>query len=301
MPALRRMLVPLDGSRLAEAVLPAAFALAARCGAAVTLLHVIEHDAPETVHGQPHLDDAEEAAAYLRAVAARAGAAVPVELHVHPNREHDVARSIAEHADELGADLVVLATHGSGGLRGFLFGRIAQQVLRYTKTPVLLIRPLEDGTAPSFGGQALLVPLDGSPEAEAALPYAALLATATGAAVHLVRVVPTLGTVSTRSGPAATFTPAATAALLDIEEEQARGYLAEVSRRDFPAQRATAEVRRGDVVAELARAIAASQAELVILGTHGRSGLAGFFTGSVAARLLSRVDAPLLLIRVNGE
>lgn len=300
MPALRRMLVPLDGSRLAEAVLPAAFGLAARCGATVTLLHVIEHDAPETVHGEPHLDDPVEAAAYLRDVAV-AWTTVPVELHVHPNREHDVARSIAEHAGELGADLVVLATHGSSGLRGFLFGRIAQQVLHYTHTPVLLIRPLEDGTAPALDGRPLLVPLDGSPEAEAALPMAALVATATGAEVHLVRVVPTLGTVPARSGPAATFSPAATTALLEIEEEQARDYLAEVGRRAFPAQRVTAEVRRGDVVAELARAAEAIRADLVVLSTHGRSGLAGFFTGSVAARLLSRVDAPLLLVRVNGE
>ncbi|HVB64331.1 MAG TPA: universal stress protein, partial [Nitrolancea sp.] len=55
MEPFKRVLVPLDGSRLAEAVLPVAFAIAARCGATVTLLHVLEHNAPETVHGQQHL------------------------------------------------------------------------------------------------------------------------------------------------------------------------------------------------------------------------------------------------------
>ena len=100
---------------------------AAACHAQLTLLHVIEHDAPETVHGETHLAVPEAADAYLRDVTTRLTAmGADVDAHVHPNEEHDVARSTAEHAHELRADLVALTTHGSGGLRGLLVGSIAQ-------------------------------------------------------------------------------------------------------------------------------------------------------------------------------
>src|SRR5919202_2263342 len=77
---IKHLLVPLDGSRLAEAALPAATMLAERLGARVTLLHVMERHAPATVHGERHLTRAGEAEAYLNGVASRfADAGVPVE------------------------------------------------------------------------------------------------------------------------------------------------------------------------------------------------------------------------------
>ncbi|HET9016726.1 MAG TPA: universal stress protein [Thermomicrobiaceae bacterium] len=299
--SIRRVLIPLDGSRLAEAVLPVAFGVAGPCGATVTLLHVIEHNAPDTVHGERHLDEAAEATGYLDEVAARyRETGVTIEVHVHPNPEHDVARSVAEHAAELGADLVALATHGSGGLRRLVFGRIAQQVLRQTATPVLLVQPTEAGAAAAFRCETILVPLDGTPDAELALPLAGLLGERTGAALRLVRVVPTVGTVSGESTPAATFSPTATAALLEIEQQAGHDYLASVRERALPLGRATLEVRRGDVATELARSVAESGADLVVMATHGRSGLAGILTGSVASRFLSRITAPLLLLRIDA-
>ena len=114
----QRLLVPLDGSRLAEAVLPLIGWLAPACQAMVVLLHVIERGAPATVHGEHHLQTTEEAAAYLRGQAERLRAhGIVVETHVHEVPEGDVARSIAAHAQEERADLIVLCTHGSGGIR----------------------------------------------------------------------------------------------------------------------------------------------------------------------------------------
>ena len=66
---------------------------------------------------------------------------MPVERHVHGGEVDDVARSIVDHVAELGPDLIVMCTHGRGGLRGFMFGRIAQQVVGLDRTPVLLIPP----------------------------------------------------------------------------------------------------------------------------------------------------------------
>lgn len=294
---LQHLLVPLDGSRLAEAVLPPAFALATACGSTITLLHVIEHQAPKTVHGEPHLSDLAGATAYLQSVAGQyARSAVPVEIHVHPNEEHDVARSIAEHADEFGADLILLATHGSGGVRDFLFGTIAQQVLQRGTQPVLLVRP-EYEYPEAFRYQTIMVPLDGTEEAEMVLPMAVMLTSRAGARLHLVRVVPTVGTLPGTSGAVATFLPGATTALLNIEEREAREYLDALRRRLSPAS--SIEVRRGDIARELARAGAKAGADLIMMSTHGRAGIESYWSGSVAAKVLSRYSRPLLLMRIR--
>jgi nucleotide-binding universal stress UspA family protein len=97
-PAFRHLLVPLDGSKLAEAVLPPVRELARRFGARVTLLHVLERGAPRTVHGQSHLVDEAEATAYLTGVAKElAAAGLQVDAHVHPNLERDVVGSLVAH------------------------------------------------------------------------------------------------------------------------------------------------------------------------------------------------------------
>lgn len=296
---IERILVPLDGSKLAETVLPAAYTLAERCRASITLLHVIEHHAPDQVHGQRHLNDVTESETYLAEVEERYQRyEVPASWHVHPNPEHDVARSIGQHADELGADLIALATHGTGGLKGFIFGRIAQQVLGHTTTPVLLAQPRDAESESSFRCRLVLVPLDGTEDAEAALPMARLLAERTAAELRLVRVVETVETISGQRGAAATFSPTATAALLDVEENQARDELAAIATERLSGLAVTTEVRRGDIPDELARATGASGADLICLSTHGRAGISGRFAGSIADRLLSHVDVPLLLVRI---
>ena len=297
---LQNLLVPLDGSRLAEAVLPPGFATATACGSTVTLLHVIEHQAPKTVHGEPHLHDPAGATRYLDGVSNRfAQSGVPVESHVHPNEGHDVARSIADHADELGADLILLATHGSGGVRDLLFGSIAQQVLQQSTKPVLLVRP-EHGYPDGFRYQSIMVPLDGTADSEMVLPMAVMLASRTGARLHLVRVVPTRSTLPGTSGAVATFLPGATSALLEIEGCEARDYL-DVLKRRLPDV-TSVEVRRGDVARELARAAAGVGADLIMMSTHGRAGIESYWAGSIAARILSRYSRPLLLMRIpqNG-
>ena len=300
--SIARILVPLDGSRLAESILPPAFAVAARTGATVTLFHLIEHNPPETVHGERHLEDFGEAAAYLATVAARGETAgVSVEIHIHEKQARGVAESIAAHAVELHADLIAMATHGSGGLRGFLFGSIAQQALRQTTTPVLLVEPGEEER--SFVGGTILVPVGGTPaEARGALPLAAELARAVGARLHLVQVVPTIGTVGQSGRGAATFSPSATAAMLELEGERASEALRELRGEIGPGVAVTSEVRRGDVVEEIERAIVEHSAGLVVMGTHGRGGgLESIFTGSVAARLISRTEVPFVLLPIRRD
>ena len=109
----KHLLVPLDGSAPAEAALPAAAFLAARCAARVTLLHIIELDAPATIHGARHLHQREEAAAYLEDIRTRAfPAGAAVACHVHEAAMADVAHGIVEHEGELAPDLIVMCAHG---------------------------------------------------------------------------------------------------------------------------------------------------------------------------------------------
>lgn len=302
-PAFGNLLVPLDGSRLAESVLPLAAGLALRWHARLTLLHVLEADAPTTIHGEPHLADAESAAAYLAGVASGlAVSGVEVATHVHPNLERDVAASIVGHAVELSNDLVVLATHGSGGLRDVIAGSIAQQVLRRGQTPVLLTRPTSPAPAgapaPSIG--RVLVPLDGTHDSERALAIAEKIALAWQAALSLLRVVPTRGSLAGDKAAVATMLPAATAATLNLEQEAAVEYLEDVA--TGPASRGlrvTISVLRGDPATIVPEEVRRQGADFVVLATHGRAGLGAFWQGSIGSRLAERVDVPLLILRLS--
>jgi nucleotide-binding universal stress UspA family protein len=299
------LLVPLDGSRLAESALPAALALARWLGARVTLLHVLEPGAPARVHGEPHLRAREEALAYLTAHARwLAAQGVPAEVHVDVAGAHatppgaDIAASIAAEAAASAADLVVLCTHGSGGLRGLLFGRVAQQVLARGRVPVLLVRPHEAGRARPFPCRRLLVALDGSEVAESALAPAAALARAAGASLLLVWIVPTAATVAGDRGPAARLMPTAAAALLDDEADQARAYLDRLAAKlRADGLDARPLVERGDPAPALAAVAAREGADLIVMTTHGRSGLAAVWAGSVASRLVAQSPLPVLLFR----
>jgi nucleotide-binding universal stress UspA family protein len=295
-----RVLIPLDGSRLAESVLPAAQVLAHRFQSTVTLLHVIERRPPADVHGEHHLASVSEAEAYLQAIAAATFPDLQINFHVHGPDAGDVAAIIANHAEEFGIDIVVLCTHGSGGARELFYGSVAQQVLGRGQVPVLLIRP--EGVGQAFTCARLLVPLDGSPSSEAALPAAEALASAFGGHLHLLTVVPTLATVPTDRAPAALLLPGATTASLEIEEEAIRTYLEGLAAR-LRSGGITAEVKigRGDpafVVIETADRISA---DLVVMATHGRSGMSAVWAGSVATRIAARGRRPMLLVRAPGS
>ena len=293
-----RLLVPLDGSRLAEAVLPAASELARRFGAALTLLHVLERGAPSTVHGEPHLAAAAAAAAYLTGLSRKlAASGLTVDVHVHPNQERDVAGSIVGHADELRCDLVILATHGHGGLRDVVVGSIAQQVLRRGTRPVLLMRP-RFAAGRLFVVRKLLVPLDGTSDSERALPVAEELARAWDAEAILLQVVPTRGSLAGEQAAVAAMLPSATAAALEIERERASEHLSALA-EGLRARgiAASAEVLRGDPTTVVPETVRREGADFVVMATHGRAGLDAFWSGSIGARLVERLAVPILIFR----
>ena len=298
--AFSRLLVPLDGSRLAEAVLPATEALAVCFSSLVILIHVLEEHAPATVHGDRHLMDAGEAAQYLQTIAARLQASgISVETHVHEALEGDVARSVVEHTEEFVPDLVVLCAHGRGGLRDWLYGNIAQQVLQRGTRPVLMIQPNQDGSAPPFSPHCILVPLDGRHEYVPAVSVATTLAQAFSARLHLTLVVPTLGTLPKEQVGTGMLLPTAMRAILDLDEQESQAYLDRIATRSrAQGLRVQTEVIRGETVQELLQYAERLQPDLMVMASHGRAGLNAALTGSVASRLTARATCPMLLIRL---
>jgi nucleotide-binding universal stress UspA family protein len=294
----KHLLVPLDGSHLAETALPAAAFLSQKLKASVTLIHVIERNAPPAVHSERHLTNPAEAQAYLEQVVRRHfPPAGPVERHVHTTEVSDVARSLVQHSAELAPDLIVMCTHGRSGPRDWLFGTIAQQVIALGTTPVLLIRPTQTGDAPPFACRMILVPLDGDPAHEEGLPVAGDLARACAGALHLVMVIPTLGTLSGEEAATGLLMPLATKALLELEQQNAEDYLRRHTASMLSAGfEVTTGVLRGDPAGNLLSTAERVGADLIVLGTHRKTGLEAFWSGSVAPRLSDRSHAPLLLV-----
>ncbi len=300
---VRHVLVPLDGSALAESVLPAAAAMAMAFKARVTLFHVIEDDAPEMIHGQPHLTGGDEAQAYLDAVARRpVFQGLTVERHVHRARTGDVADSLVAHAAELKADLVVLATHGRGGVRGFLFGRIAQRALQRGTTPILLINPAAGAVPPPFACRSILVPLDGTSAHESSVPVAAQIGTAFGAVVSLVMVVPTAGTLAGHEAAAGSLMPSATRAVLELaEREAAASVQAMAGSLEEDGVTSASFVSRGEPVTSVVEAANEVNADLVVMASHAKGAMDAFWSGSLTPKVMEKLGRPLLLVRAAPE
>jgi nucleotide-binding universal stress UspA family protein len=287
-----RILVALDGSRLAEAVLPAACSVARRLGARLMLLHVLEREPPATVHGEPHLCNEQEALAYLDDHAEGLRALdIVVETHVHERPVGDVAAAIDRHAHELEADLIAMCAHGRTNLRARLVGSIAERILRGGSIPILL-RTVRGAEAAGFDLRKLLVPIDFGHDFESALAATRALAKPFGAEVVL------LSALEQTSPPTGRMLPGTSALTreLDLEALAKRlGELAEDLRREIEDVRTIVEERRPtDAILAAGDAL---PADLIVLVTDAHGGLSAWYDPSTAQRLLARPAQTLLLIK----
>ncbi len=288
---LRILLVPLDGSPLADHALEIATVLARRAGAALRLVHV---QSPGGADVEDPADPARAAAS--RYVAERvtrleeSGVAVSGTL-----RSGAVVSNILEEAHESGADLIVLASHGQTGPSAAWLGSVADGLARQADVPLLFVRsPSGAGEqALAFDVQRILVPLDGSEEAEQVLDVALTFAHLTGAALTLL-VVDVLPILIGEE-------PVEVGTRVDVAEQWRRGehYLERL------APRLRDEGVSIDVALRADRSPAAAildeaqrvDAGLIALATHGRSRLRRLFIGSVADKVLRDADVPVLLVR----
>ncbi len=292
-----RILVPLDGSRLAESALPAAEALRLSFGSSITLIHLLERSAPSESHGERHLRYRQEAESYLEETAARHFPGwAKIERHVHADGISNVPSSLTEHSLELDQDLIIMCVHGRGGITRAILGSLAERILEKQVVPVLLVHA---GPEAAFarGIRMVIAALDGKPDHDQGLAAAQEVASKTGARLMLATVVPTRFTLMGEKGATGRLLPAATAEMLAQIEASAGRYLGDRV-VNLAARGLTAEtvVRRGTPSRQIVRLIREMDADLVVLGTHGRAGTKAFWAGSTAHRIIGRTRVPLLLI-----
>ena len=292
------ILIPLDGSKLAEMAFYPAESLALTLEAPITLLHIIEKDAPQEVHSQHHLTRVDEADEYLKKFAMNfSGEKIKIETHVHTAEVRDVAASIIQHAhEEFNPDLIVMCDHGKSGMRDLVFGNIAQQVLAGGKTPLLLIQPEIADPQPFTLGR-IIVPLDSESKHDESMVYAQELAKAYKAEVYFLTVIPTFKTLTGRDAALSNMMPATANAYLEILEETAKEHLQTHLDEFLQAGIKTrAEIGRGDPADVIVSTAARIGADMILLSTHRKSGMNAFWARSVAPNVVKRTHIPLMLV-----
>ncbi len=288
------ILVPLDGSELAEGAVAYAVAIAKALGERIVLFTTWEGTESELGASFPSMaveieqKAREHFTGYLDGVRARVGGAVQVETVV---RSGEAGDEIIRAATELRARLLVIATHGRSGIGRWLYGSTASHLLAHAPLPVVAVGPhaLERAGA-DVAIKHIMAPLDGSPLAEAALPAATMLAEKTGARLSLVRAVRWAVQAYPYSLPDA-YVP-------QVDEELEAGAKAYLRKQQDALKGAQTQafVVRGAIAEGLIEFIDREGVDFVVMTTHARTGLARMALGSVADRMLQG-GAPVLLIR----
>jgi nucleotide-binding universal stress UspA family protein len=293
------VVVPLDGSAFAEQALPFALAVVRRTAAPLHIVRI----RPTLPLG---LDGTEEGE-YLQQVAERVrsqGAATIVVRVLHdefgpldhepPGPEH-VAGLIADYTTARGAGLIIMTTHGRGGLARMWLGSVADSLVRSATQPVLLIRPTDDDVRvarvdPEF--RHVLVPLDGSEGGEDAIPVAVELGESFGARYSLVRVASSLTWAAAPTSEAAPMVYAP-----PLSDKAVQEYL---NRAALPIQEKGLQVGThvlfGNSPAPTLIDFAADNAvDLIALATAARSGVPRLLLGSIADKLVRAAPVPVLV------
>jgi nucleotide-binding universal stress UspA family protein len=305
----RSIMVPLDGSPFGEHALPIALSLARRSDATLHLVRVHTMVLPLFVDGMPAIDSTtdtqirEGEQAYLDGAAQRLAAywdgAITVKLL---DGVGSIADTLHDYVTSAGIDLVVMATHGRGGITRAWLGSVADALVRQVIVPLLVVRPHEAAaqldSSPVF--QRILIPLDGSALSEEILERALGLGTLMQAEYTLLRVVEPF--TFPGYSPIAQMQDLATQATQEACVS-AQTYLDEVARR---LRAAGAEVQIHTRVAELPAAAILDEArqhraDLIAMATHGRAGLARLLLGSVTDKVLRGTETPVLLYRPRGH
>jgi len=288
---MRRVLVPLDGSRLATKILSDARRLAGIEGE-IVLMHDVNHPThhfAKRANGTP--TPADTAQVYLDAQAAdlrERGVQVQVQTVVL----NDVSLSIDEAARIFNADVIACATHGRTPMGRLVHGGVAWRALAHSPIPVML-RHFEDD-APTdagvlFGQRRILVPLDRSARAETTIPLATELARDWHAQLFLVSVVPQMRASGNPYGYIY-ITPST----YEADRQEARQYLDQIAAH-LPVNIHT-RVIVGGVIDSLAEAVEQLSITDIVMASHGRTGLPRVIVGSVADALMHRLTCPIVII-----
>jgi nucleotide-binding universal stress UspA family protein len=313
---MRTILVPLDGSAKAEQSLPYARMMALILGARIGLLRVVteeQHDdlIAESIAGvygvgdplmaqrqrqQDSLDRLRQnAERYLESHAVllqAAGLGVTVDVRCGPAADVIVETALGQHVA-----MIVMATHGYSGLKRWSLGSVTDKVVHATSTPVFIVRA--ERPAHERMLKRIMVPLDTSALARQALPLAAEVAKSAGAELLLLRAV--AATIEAYPGfPMPGQTLPQLGGVLEALRDQAinqLGALADELRT--PEMPVKTRVVNGPAAEVLVDEAEQQGVDLIVMATHGYSGVKRWALGSVADKVLHATTTPLLLIRVQ--
>ncbi|WP_254523746.1 universal stress protein [Natrinema caseinilyticum] len=286
-----RILVPIDGSDPANAALEHALAIAAERGATVHLLNVADTNQPSLTRlGGDVVDVLEQEGAEIVSdaveMAERRGVSVLTDVV-----QGDPRSVIVEYASTDEFDFVVMGAHGRRGLGEYVLGSTTDYVVNRSEVPVLTVRSADDAT-PTYPYTDILVPTDGSDHATEALELAAAFAEQTGARLHLLSVVDEIPEVI----------DAGTAELPAQLEENVQDVLdeARAAAEGTGIEDVTTTLETGSMPREVTAYADSEGIDLVVMGTHGHTGLDRHLLGSFTERVIRTSSVPVLTTR-RGE
>jgi nucleotide-binding universal stress UspA family protein len=283
----RSILVPVDGSTLAEAAFPAALAIAHRSGGKVQLAMVYGDSFPPAPMRLDQL--------YLDRIRRQLSESLGYEPRCEL-LEGPVAPTLSKHARNIGADLIVMTSHGRGGVQRTWLGSVTDQLVRSSGIPVLVVRPAPDGSPVPFNPSEILVPLDGSDLAETVLKPAAALARLCDAEISLLQVV---YPVPVPGDAGITFPAGHDEELTTLTRESASKYVGETALRlRNEGVKASGVAIMGDdtLPQTLLKQARPGRVDLIAIATHGRGGLRRLILGSVADKLVRTAEVPVLVV-----
>ena len=303
-----RILVPLDGSPLAERVLPYVTRLSLGLGIPVHLIQVfpsVSEELADPLHGRYQTGISagvhDESIDYLNSVLSKtAGMEITCAAH-----EGNAVSRIIDEADKSPASLIAMSTHGRSGITRWVMGSVTDRVLHSTKNPMLIVRGNQVGE-PDTNLETIIVPVDGSSLAEQVIPDVAALAKAMNLKVTLLRVVATAEEFSAQTGyqrlegvvglhfpsfeeMAKEAGDQALVYLQGLEEKLREQGVASVDHR----------IVRGAAASVIMDVAQETPDSLVAMTTHGRSGPARWAMGSVTDRVVRHSGDPVLVVRVT--
>lgn len=281
----QRILVPLDGSATSEGALPVAEAVARRTQGTLALIRAVESSSMTAIA------ETEEYLATTSQRIAKRGLTVETGVPVGSPAEW-----ILEEIDLRKVTLVVMGTHDRSGPDRWLHGSVAESVIGRAAVPVMVVHTT-GGAAPAERFDQpmpiLVVPLDGSEFAEAALPTAIQLANDWNARLVLVSVIAPAARVAYTDGMLAPYDDVDATAL----RQQAEGYLRKITIQVGPELVQATLVALGEPAAQISVAAEEFGAAAVVMATHGRTGVVRTLLGSVAGQVVHSSALPVVLVR----
>lgn len=301
----KQILVPLDGSQLAEMILPHAAAYARANACTLDLLHVVSPPtainssawsmAPSVEIWREWENEVESGKHYIEVIADRVRK-LGIEARTFV-MEADPAICIVSFAlDHPEVVLVAMSTHGRSGIKRLVLGSVAEQVLHSSPVPLLVLHPshekdiLNNIQVPEYS--SILVPLDGSEFAVQALLQAKTLAHKLDASLTLVSAV--------ADGPLGIelnniidvpdeWTPE-----MEAQADYLKDIVQELKDEQIPVQ---AVLEYGPPAEGILRVVDNTNTDLIVMSTHGRSGLSRFWLGSIAMKVVRNARCPVLMVR----